>query len=71
MAHTEVGAELLQKFAETCSESGSIDKAPLLEGRSMTMFLAPLKASEKAARAKAAAAEAEAKVAENTEASEE
>ncbi len=55
MSHPEVGAELLKNFAESCSEAGSIDKAPILEGRSMTMFLTPLKASEKAARAKAAA----------------
>lgn len=70
MSHQEIGRELLDRFAAACEEVGTIDKAPILEGRSLVMFLAPLKASEKAAREKAKAAEAaEAeKAAENTEA---
>jgi len=47
MAHIEVGKELLNKFAEATAEVGSVDKAPLLEGRSMIMFLAPLKQNAK------------------------
>lgn len=43
MTHQDIGRKLLTKFAEVCADVGSIDKAPLLEGRSLTMFLAPLK----------------------------
>ncbi len=43
MTHTEIGAELLEKFAALCSEVGSVDKKPILEGRNMTMFLGPKK----------------------------
>ena len=41
MAHTEIGRELLTKFAEQCAEAATMDKAPKMEGRSMTMFLSP------------------------------
>lgn len=41
MAHTNIGEELLKKFAEECSEFGTVDKNPKLEGRFMTMFLSP------------------------------
>ena len=41
MAHTEIGSELLKDFAEKCAEIANMDKAPKLEGRSMSMFLSP------------------------------
>ncbi|MBR6429599.1 MAG: translation initiation factor IF-3 [Oscillospiraceae bacterium] len=41
MAHTEIGQELLTRFAEGCSEVGTVDKNAKLEGRHMTMFLTP------------------------------
>lgn len=41
MAHTEIGEELLKDFAEKCAEIATLDKAPKLEGRSMTIFLSP------------------------------
>jgi translation initiation factor IF-3 len=41
MAHTNIGEELLKKFAEECSEFGTLDKNAKLEGRFMTMFLSP------------------------------
>jgi len=41
MAHTNIGEELLKKFSEECSEFGSVDKNPKLEGRHMSMFLTP------------------------------
>jgi len=44
MAHTEIGENLLKKFAEGCIESGSVDKNPKLEGRHMSMFLTPKQA---------------------------
>lgn len=47
MSHQEVGRELLAQFAEACSEFGTVEKQPLLEGRSMTMFIAPVKSTAK------------------------
>jgi translation initiation factor IF-3 len=47
MAHTEVGQELLQRFAAGCGDIVSIDKAPLLDGRNMTMMLSPKKTDNK------------------------
>ena len=41
MAHTEIGAVLLKDFAAQCAEIANMDKAPKLEGRSMSMFLSP------------------------------
>ena len=41
MAHTEIGEELLRKFAEGCTEVAIMDKNPKLEGRHMAMFLSP------------------------------
>ncbi len=41
MAHTNIGEELLKKFAEECSEFATVDKNPKLEGRFMAMFLSP------------------------------
>ena len=41
MAHTEIGEVLLKDFAEKCAEIAVLDKAPKLEGRSMSMFLSP------------------------------
>lgn len=43
MAHQSLGHEILDRFAAACAESGTVDKKPILEGRQMTMFLAPLK----------------------------
>ena len=41
MAHTEIGEVLLKDFAEKCAEIATLDKAPKLEGRNMTIFLSP------------------------------
>ena len=41
MAHTEIGEVLLKEFASKCSEVANLDKAPKLEGRSMSIFLSP------------------------------
>ncbi len=41
MAHTNLGQELMVRFAEACSEVASIDRPPKLEGRSMQLFLTP------------------------------
>lgn len=39
--HTQLGNELLAKFAESISEVGSVEKAAKLEGRNMSMTVAP------------------------------
>lgn len=41
MAHTEIGKDILDRFAESCSETAVLDKPGKMEGRSMVMFLAP------------------------------
>ncbi len=41
MAHTEIGEELLKKFADACADIATMDKNPKLEGRHMSMFLSP------------------------------
>ena len=41
MAHTEIGRDLLNKFAKQCAEVATMDKAAKLEGRNMSMFLSP------------------------------
>lgn len=43
MSHLDIGRGLLVRFTEACADVGQQDKAPLLEGRSLTMFLGPLK----------------------------
>jgi len=41
MAHQEIGADLLAKFSAACEDICIIDKQPKLEGRFLSMFLAP------------------------------
>ena len=41
MAHTDIGKDLLVRFAEQCAETASLDKGAKLEGRMMSIFLAP------------------------------
>ena len=41
MAHTDIGKDLLVRFAEQCAEVATLDKEPKLKGRSMSIFLSP------------------------------
>ena len=43
MAHQEIGMELLDRFAQTLADAGTVEKKPVLEGRTLTMFIVPLK----------------------------
>lgn len=43
MAHQEIGRETLERFQKACEEYGTVEKAPVLEGRKLTMFISPLK----------------------------
>ena len=47
MAHTEIGENLLKRFAEECADVAVMDKPPKLEGRHMAMFIAPTPSSKK------------------------
>ncbi len=46
MAHTNIGQDLLLKFAEECGELAVMDKSPKLEGRHMSIFLSPKPAKD-------------------------
>lgn len=39
MAHTELGVEVMKRFAEVMANDAVVEKQPKLEGRSMQMFL--------------------------------
>ena len=39
MAHSELGKESVERFADACSEYGVVAKEPKLEGRSMVLFM--------------------------------
>ena len=43
MSHVSIGQEIMKKFQDSCSELGSVDKAPVLDGRIMSMVISPLK----------------------------
>ena len=41
--YTQLGYEVMQKFAEIVSDYGVIEKEPKMEGRRMNMFMGPKK----------------------------
>ena len=41
LVHTGLGEKQLRKFADGCAEVANVEKPPILEGRRMSMFLAP------------------------------
>ena len=41
MAHPEIGKEVILRFADSCADIAEANKAPKLEGRSMSMLLVP------------------------------
>ena len=41
MAHTDIGRDLLVRFAESVAEVANLDKEPKMEGHSMSIFLSP------------------------------
>ena len=43
MAHTELGRDVLIRFAEALSNVADVEQKPVLEGRNMTMILMPKK----------------------------
>lgn len=43
IAYSTLGREVLNKFADTIKEFGKVDRPPMMEGRTMSMILAPHK----------------------------
>ena len=43
MSHMAIGQEIMKKFEDACSEYGNIDKAPVLDGRLLSMVVSPIK----------------------------
>lgn len=39
MSHTNIGFDIIRKFADACSDVGVVEKAPALDGRQLLMFL--------------------------------
>ena len=54
MGYTAKGEETMLVFADMVSEFGKVEKKPVLEGRNMSMVIAPMTAKEKEKAAKAA-----------------
>ena len=48
MTHLDIGRDMLEKFISACEEYGTTDKKPVMEGRFMSVVLAPVKADKKA-----------------------
>ena len=47
MSHVAMGSEIMTKFEDACAEYGTADKKPVLDGRLMSMVLAPVKPAKK------------------------
>ena len=41
ITHSEIGRQVMNEFADRIKEYGTVDKAPQIEGRNMTMFISP------------------------------
>lgn len=46
MSHLDIGRDILTKFEEACSDVGTVDKKPALEGRFMSMVISPAKSAK-------------------------
>ena len=43
MSHVGIGQEIMNKFRDACSEVGSVDKPPVMDGRILSMVISPVK----------------------------
>ena len=41
ITHSEIGRQVMNEFADRIKEYGTVDKAPVIEGRNMSMFISP------------------------------
>ena len=46
MAHADMGRAVIDRFVEACSDVGTTDKAPILEGRFLSVIIAPMKSAK-------------------------
>ena len=44
MSHQNIGQEVLEKFKDACTEVGTVEKKPVLDGRFLSMVISPVKA---------------------------
>ncbi len=44
MTYTNQGYEVMKRFSDACADIAVVDRPPRMEGRNMTMYLAPKKA---------------------------
>ena len=42
MSHIAIGQDIMTRFREVCSELGSVDKPPVLDGRILSMVISPI-----------------------------
>ena len=42
MSHLAIGKEIIDRFGEFCSEVGTVDKKPAVDGRMMSMVISPI-----------------------------
>jgi translation initiation factor IF-3 len=47
MSHMAIGREIMDKFIESCAELGAPEKKPVLDGRSLSTVIAPVKQNAK------------------------
>ncbi len=45
ITHSEIGREVMHEFAERVKDYGTVDKAPVIEGRNMSMMISPREAN--------------------------
>ncbi len=43
ITHQELGREVLERFEKAVAEYGTVDKKPVLDGKQINMFIAPIK----------------------------
>ncbi len=46
VTHISLGNELISKFEQACAEYGAVDKRPNLDGKFLSMVIAPVKAAK-------------------------
>src|SRR5262249_38120905 len=51
MAHPQIGRGILETLAESVRNLGQVERMPLMEGRTMTMIIQPLKTKTSSASA--------------------
>jgi translation initiation factor IF-3 len=41
MAHKDIGRRVIDRFATDCQAAGAVEHGPVMEGRTITMMVAP------------------------------